>query len=120
MVHEHEHEHEHKAGGSMKELCRRYLILDMTFYMDKAKFGRMTVSEAQQLRTLEAENSRLKKLLADRCSWWVSPQKASDAQCETTGRASPNGVGRAERASGVRVGPTGTVILPISQERCGR
>ena len=36
-----------------------------TFYQWKAKFGGLEVSEARRLRTLEAENARLKKLLAD-------------------------------------------------------
>ena len=36
-----------------------------TFYNWKAKFGRMTVSEAKRLEALEDENARLKKLLAE-------------------------------------------------------
>ncbi len=36
-----------------------------TFYQGKAKFGGLEVSGARQLRMLEAENARLKKLLAD-------------------------------------------------------
>lgn len=34
------------------------------FYQWKTKFGGLEVSEARRLRTLEAENARLKKLLA--------------------------------------------------------
>ena len=37
-----------------------------TFYAWKSKFGGMTVSEAKRLKALEDENSRLKRLLADR------------------------------------------------------
>lgn len=36
-----------------------------TFYNWKAKFGGMTVSEAKRLKTLEDENAKLKKLLAE-------------------------------------------------------
>ena len=36
-----------------------------TIYAWKAKFGGMDVSEAQRLRSLEDENSRLKRLVAD-------------------------------------------------------
>ena len=36
-----------------------------TFYKWKAKFGGMDVSDARRLKTLEGENARLKKLLAD-------------------------------------------------------
>jgi putative transposase len=56
---------EHEAGISTKELCRKSGISDATFYKYKAIFGGMTVSSAQRLRTLEAENGRLKKLLAE-------------------------------------------------------
>jgi putative transposase len=56
---------EHDAGVSTKEICRKYGISDATFYKYKAKFGGMTVSDAQRLKSLEAENSRLKRLLAD-------------------------------------------------------
>lgn len=56
---------EHDAGVSTKEICRKYGISDATFYKYKAKFGGMTVSDAQRLKTLEAENTRLKRLLAE-------------------------------------------------------
>jgi putative transposase len=56
---------EHDAGVSTKEICRKYGISDATFYKYKAKFGGMTVSDAQRLKSLEAENGRLKRLLAD-------------------------------------------------------
>lgn len=56
---------EHDAGVSTKEICRKYGISDATFYKYKAKFGGMTVSDAQRLKGLETENSRLKRLLAD-------------------------------------------------------
>jgi putative transposase len=56
---------EHDAGVSTKEICRKYGISDATFYKYKAKFGGMTVSDAQRLKSLEAENGWLKRLLAD-------------------------------------------------------
>ncbi len=56
---------EHEAGFKAKELCRKHGISDATFYNWKAKFGGMTVSETARLRTLEEENRRLKKLLAE-------------------------------------------------------
>jgi len=36
-----------------------------SFYGWKAKYGGLDVSDARRLKTLEAENMRLKKLLAD-------------------------------------------------------
>ncbi len=56
---------EHDAGVSAADLCRRHGLSEATFYKYKAKFGGMTVSDAQKLRTLEQENGRLKRLLAE-------------------------------------------------------
>jgi putative transposase len=53
------------AGAKTKELCRRHGISEATFYNWKAKYAGMTVSEARRLRELEAENTKLKRLLAD-------------------------------------------------------
>ncbi len=47
------------------DVCRKHGISDATYYNWKAKFGGMSVSEAQRLRALEAENAKLKRLLAD-------------------------------------------------------
>ena len=47
------------------EVCRNHGISQTTFYKWKAKFGGMDVSDARKLKTLESENARLKKLLAD-------------------------------------------------------
>ena len=56
---------EAEAGMKVGELCRKHGISDATYYNWKSKFGGMSVSEAQRLRALEAENSKLKRLLAD-------------------------------------------------------
>jgi putative transposase len=56
---------EGNAGGGIDELCRKHGISKGTYYQWKAKFGGMTVSEAARLRTLEGENSKLKRLVAD-------------------------------------------------------
>lgn len=47
------------------DVCRKHGISPGTFYKWKAKFGGMDVSDARRLKTLEGENARLKKLLAD-------------------------------------------------------
>jgi putative transposase len=54
-----------EAGAKTAELCRQQGISETTFYKWKAKFGGLTVSDAKRLRALEAENTRLKQLLAD-------------------------------------------------------
>jgi len=56
---------EAQAGMKVADLCRKYGISDATYYNWKAKFGGMTVSEAQRLKALEAENNKLKRLLAE-------------------------------------------------------
>jgi putative transposase len=56
---------EHEAGVATADLCRKYGLSAATFYKYKAKFGGMTVSDAQRFRALESENGKLKKLLAE-------------------------------------------------------
>lgn len=56
---------ESEVGAKTKELCRRHGISEATFYNWKAKYAGMTVSEARRLRELEAENGKLKRLLAE-------------------------------------------------------
>jgi Transposase. len=56
---------EAEAGMKVAEVCRKYGISDATYYNWKAKFGGMTVSDAQRLKILEAENGKLKRLLAE-------------------------------------------------------
>lgn len=56
---------EQDAGAKTADVCRRHGISSATFYKWKGKYGGLDVSEARRLRALEAENARLKKLLAD-------------------------------------------------------
>jgi putative transposase len=56
---------EAESGAGTKELCRRHGISEATYYNWKSKYAGMTVSEARRLKQLEAENSKLKRLLAD-------------------------------------------------------
>lgn len=56
---------EQERGMATAEVCRKHGISTATFYKWKAKFGGMDVSDAQRLKTLETENARLKRLLAD-------------------------------------------------------
>lgn len=53
------------AGLPVKELCRQEGFSEATFYKWRARFGGLQVSEAAKLRELEAENGKLKKLLAE-------------------------------------------------------
>ncbi len=56
---------EHEAGVPAQDVIRKHGIANGTFYRWKSKFGGMEVSQAKRLRELEAENARLKKLLAE-------------------------------------------------------
>jgi putative transposase len=56
---------EQEPGAVTADLCRRHGISEATFYKWKAKLGGLEVSEAKRLRTLEEENGKLKKLLAE-------------------------------------------------------
>lgn len=56
---------EQEAGMATAEVCRRHGISGATFYAWKSKYGGLEVSEARRLRSLEEENARLKRLLAD-------------------------------------------------------
>ena len=53
------------AGLPVKELCRKHGFSEASYYGWKAKFGGMNVSDAARLKALEAENTKLKKLLAN-------------------------------------------------------
>jgi putative transposase len=52
-------------GVAVKELCRRHNFSEASYYLWRSKFGGMDVSDAKRLKALEAENARLKKLLAE-------------------------------------------------------
>jgi putative transposase len=56
---------EQEAGMKIAEVCRKHGISEPTFYAWKAKFSGMGISDARRLKQLEAENAKLKKLLAE-------------------------------------------------------
>jgi putative transposase len=54
------------AGGSeLDEVCRHLQIAESTWNRWQAQYGGMKASDAKRLKELEAENARLKKLLAE-------------------------------------------------------
>jgi putative transposase len=56
---------EQEAGRPTAEVCRKHGVSGATFYKWKSKFGGMDVSDAKRLKSLEDENAKLKKLLAE-------------------------------------------------------
>ena len=68
----------------MADLCRKHGVSGASIYKCKAKFGGMDVSEAKRLRTLEDENTKLKRLLAeamlDKTALKTSWERSGDAR----------------------------------------
>jgi putative transposase len=52
-------------GERAKDLARELGVNDRTLYFWKKRFSGMTVNEAKKMKVLEAENQKLKKLVAD-------------------------------------------------------
>ena len=56
---------EQEAGAKTADVCRKHGISSATFYKWKSKYGGLDVSDARRLKTLEDENAKLKRLLAE-------------------------------------------------------
>jgi putative transposase len=56
---------EAEAGAKVLDLCRKHGISDATFYNWKARYAGMTGAELRRLKELEAENTKLKRIVAD-------------------------------------------------------
>ncbi|KOR39352.1 transposase [Xanthomonas oryzae] len=56
---------EAEAGVAIKDLCRRHGFSEASYSLWRSKFGGMSVPDAKRLKDLEAENTRLKTLLAE-------------------------------------------------------
>jgi putative transposase len=55
-----------ESGVKVKDLIREHGIAEQTYYNWKAKYGGLNVAEARRLKELEAENTKLKHLVADK------------------------------------------------------
>ena len=60
-----EAEVELSRGATVPEACKKIGVTEQTFYRWRAEYGGMRVDQAKRLKTLETENARLKKLVAD-------------------------------------------------------
>jgi len=56
---------EYDAGKQTKDLCREYGISAPTFYSWKQKYGGMDAQQLKELKALQDENARLKRMFAD-------------------------------------------------------
>jgi len=55
-----------EESGNIRETCRKHGVTEQTFYRWRKKFSGMEVSDVKNLKKLESENARLKRLLAER------------------------------------------------------
>ncbi|MDC0325690.1 transposase [bacterium] len=53
------------SGKTIEDVCRGHQISEQTFYRWKREFGMLEISQAKQLKELQRENARLKRMLAD-------------------------------------------------------
>jgi putative transposase len=56
---------EAEAGKSAEEISRTHKVSTHTFYNWRKKYRGLEVADAKKMRTLEAENAKLKRLIAD-------------------------------------------------------
>lgn len=52
-------------GGTVEQACKQLQISDATYYKWRKQYGQMKLDQVRQLKTLQKENTRLKKLVAD-------------------------------------------------------
>jgi len=52
-------------GLTIPQACKRIGISDQTFYRWRIRYGALKEDEAQRLKALEQENSRLKRIVAE-------------------------------------------------------
>lgn len=53
------------AGSDVASACRKVGISDVTYYTWRRKYGGMAKSQLQGMKSLEKENARLKRIVAD-------------------------------------------------------
>ncbi|GGF81957.1 hypothetical protein GCM10011402_38230 [Paracoccus acridae] len=102
-----------EGGLAVPDLCREHGISSTTFYKWRAKYGGMDASMMSQMKVLEDENWRLKRMFADlRCRLTCSERllEKSDAASSAPGVGSEGsgGEGGQHRAGLPRVGVSET------------
>ena len=53
------------GGATIPQVCKRLQVSEQTFYRWRIKYGALKEDEAQRLKALEAENARLKRIVAE-------------------------------------------------------
>jgi putative transposase len=52
-------------GSSISQVCQKLAVSEQTFYRWRSQYGGMKADQMKRLKELEAENARLKKLVAE-------------------------------------------------------
>lgn len=53
------------SGSTVEQVCRQLEISDATYYNWRKQYGQMKLDQVKHLKSLQKENARLKKLVAD-------------------------------------------------------
>ena len=56
---------EGESGVPVAEICRKYGMSNATYYAWRSKYGGMDASMIAEMKALQAENQRLKRMYAD-------------------------------------------------------
>lgn len=93
---------EAEAGVAIKELCRKHGFSKASYYAWRSKYGGMEVSDVKRLKSLEAENARLKRPLAESLLENVVTRKALQKNGNCMG---PSGHGPVDADEGIVATP---------------
>jgi len=53
------------SGSTVEQVCRQLEISDATYYNWRKQYGQMKLDQVRNFKSLQKENARLKKLVAD-------------------------------------------------------
>jgi len=53
------------SGGTVEQICKQFGISDATYYNRRRQYGQMKLDHVKQLKSLQKQNTQLKKLVAD-------------------------------------------------------
>lgn len=53
------------TGGTVEQACKQLGISEATYYNWRKQYGKMKLDQVKELKALQKENSRLKKLVAE-------------------------------------------------------
>jgi putative transposase len=56
---------ESETGGPIPELCRKYGVSEATYFRWKSKYSGLELSDLKKMKSMEAENTQLKRIVAD-------------------------------------------------------